>query len=357
MTATNVLNNPIAKTLIMKIKNYIFSSLAIVGALCMTSCNDDDTYDVVGNPDNLLYVTTTQVTPANLPQNSFVYQLYHTPVGTVVASEPGEIKLRVNSTRRVKHDTQIELEVSPETQVAGYAQLPASVNLDIVFSSNTVTIPEGENISDEITINVSADNVDWASLTEKAYLLPIQITEVSSGAVPSEDKGYAYIGVSTDVKDGMLNADSNTIPGTAISDRSAWTATYSVPATGAGGDCTRNLFDGSTRNYAYLIFNHADKTNEEVITTIDMGQVNTITGVQFYYFGWYYAIKDGTIETSLDGTEWTSQGTRTWDSLDPACNFAFWAPMQVRYIRLTSHSFYGGTGEGQVLAEFNAYAQ
>ncbi|WP_289755297.1 BT_3987 domain-containing protein [Muribaculum intestinale] len=339
----------------MKTKYLLGICALAIGSVAMTSCGDDDTYDVVGNPDTLVYVNIAGDFPEGMPKNSFTYVLYHTPIGPVVMEEPGDIEIDVMCTKNAPSDMQVTLEVAPDMSVPGYATIPADAGITVTLASNSLTIPAGKNRSDDkIAVTVNTANADWSKLTEKAYLLPIRISS-ASGATPSRSVGCAYIGVLTDVKAGMVNESATQATGTQITDKTDWTASYYVPATGAGADCTDKLFDGNNNNYAYFVPNHADATNEEVITTFDLGKVYTLSSVQINYFGNYYAIKDGTIETSVDGEEWTVQGTRTWSRLSRNCAFAFWAPFQMRYVRLTSHSFYGGTGEGQAMAEFWAY--
>ncbi len=338
----------------MKLKNYILASLAIAGAMSMTSCNDDDTYDVVGNPDNLIYVTTTATTPLGLPNNSFAYQIYHTPVGSMLASSPSEIKFRVQSTRPAPQDITVRIAADPTAKVDGYASVPADANVNVSFDSDVLLIPQGANISNEVTATVDVSHVNWANLTESAYLLPISMVEVSGG-VASQQQGHAYIGFASAVKEGMVNPDGNTALGTQISDKTGWSGIYKVTATGVEEVCPAALFDGNTSRAAIRVANHAPNTRDEVVTTIDLGKVYTLSSVRFDYYGSYWGINAGTLETSIDGESWSIQGSRTWSANPRQAIFAFWAPFQMRYVRLTSTSFYDGTGEGQYMTEFQAF--
>lgn len=340
----------------MKTKYLLGICALAIGSFAMTSCSDDDKYDVVGNPNNLVYVNIAGDFPEGMPKNSFSYVIFHTPVGSIVKSEPGEIEIDVMCTKNAPTDMQVTLEVDPTMSVPGYATLPADAGITVTLESNTLTIPAGTNRSNgKVKATVNAANANWASLTEKAYLIPIKISSATGGVASQSMVGAAYVGVLTEVKTGMINPDATNVEGTQVTDKTGWTATYSVPATGEEGDCTTNLFDGNTRTRAYSIRNHADGVNEEIITTINLGKKYTFSSIQFNYYGGYWGIKDGTIETSENGSDWITQGTCTWSRNPQSAVFTFWAPFQMQYIRLTSHSFHGGTGEGQYLAEFWGY--
>lgn len=340
---------------IMKIKHYILVSLAIASAMSITSCNDDDDYDVVGNPNNLVYVNIAHDYPANMPKNTYAYTVYKTPVGPLVASDPGDIELYVYDTKKAGNDITVTFELAPDAEVPGYAKFPENSGIVVTLNENTVTIPAGSNRSDSVAVNVDVTNANWDLFTEGTYVMPIKVVSSSNGGVVSEDMNMAYIGINVDKKDGMLNPNATSPVGTKITDTDGWSAQFSAPGAGEGGDCTEDLFDDNQWSYAFFVANHADKVNEEVTVTIDMGKEYNINSCLFrYYFNWY-TIKDGTIYTSLDGVEYTEQGTLEFSNNGINRYFVFWAPMKARYVRLVSHSFYGGTGEGTAFSDFIAY--
>ncbi|MDE6051211.1 MAG: DUF1735 domain-containing protein, partial [Paramuribaculum sp.] len=282
--------------------------------------------------------------------------LYQTPVGPILNSEPGDVELYVQCTKNAPADITVKFEIAPEAEVEGLDKFPENSGIEVTLPENTVTIAKGTNRSNSVFAKVDISKADWSKFDGKAYLLPIRITSVSGGAVASVEKNYAYIGVNVDHKDGMLNPGATSATGSRITDCSAWTGTYSVPATGRSGSINMaNVTDDNQWSYAFFFANHADGVNEEVVLDFDLGEVKKISGCLFrYYFAWY-TIKDGTLYTSTDGVDYTDQGTLTWDSNGIDRYFIFWAPMDVRYIRLVSHSFYGGTGEGTAFSDFNVY--
>jgi len=110
-------------------------------------------------------------------------------------------------------------------------------------------------------------------------------------------------------------------------------------------------------NYLFFIKNHADSTQEEIVYTVDCGQVRNITGFYFRYYYYWYTIADLKIEASTDGENYTTLGTLSWSDNGFNRYVNFYAPLAMRYARFTAHSYYGGTGEGQALKYIQAWAK
>lgn len=324
------------------------------GAIAMTSCSDDE-YDVTGNPANLVYVNIANDYPAEMPKNTFAYTVYHTPVGPIVATTPENMVVTVMSTKNAPEDITVTLAVEPDLSVPGYAVLPENSGIKVSLAANTLTIPKGKNHSDGgVEVLVDYTNANWSVLTEKAYLVPVRITE-ATGAQASQEIGCAYVGVLTDVKDGMVNPAGGRPDGQMVEDMSGWSGTWSAPGAGRGGALNGKAFDNDQWSYAFFCANHADKVNEEVILDFDLGKKYTSTGIMLRYYFIYYTVKDAQLETSLDGVDYTVQGNLEWSDNGVERYFKFWAPMEFRYIRVTTHSFYGGTGEGTAFSDLIVY--
>lgn len=319
----------------------------------LASCGDDDNYDVVGNPANLVYFNIAHDYPANMPKNTFAYTVYHTPVGSSLNSGPGQMDLYVTSTKVASHDITVNVELLPQETVEGYASIPADAGFSVTLPSTTLTIPAGSNVSNSVTLSVNTSATDWSKFTEESYLLPIRISSVN-GAESSVEKNYAYIGINTDVKDGMLDAeaDVSSVEGlTMIQPASSWTCFIDCPDKGVEkADVSEMMFDSNPDTYLFLK-NAADGLNMETTTTIDFGQTQKVSAIMFnYYFRWY-TVKDATLYTTVDGETWVNQGTLSWNSDTYQRYFVFWAPMEIRGVRVVGHSYYGGTGEGQCLTD------
>lgn len=345
----------------MKLKYYAgLCMLALMGG-ALTSC-DDETYDVVGNPDNLVYVNIAQDFPEGMPKNTYCYGLYQTPVGAILNTEPAQVLLYAQCTKTAPQDIEVTFKVDPTAKVEGYDPFPEDGRIEVGFpdasgigvslKEATVVIPKGETRSNTIVANVNTDNANWSAFNGSNYVLPIVISKVN-GAVASDVMCQAYVGVQVDHKDGMVNPEATSVPGTQISDFDGMTATYSAPALDIMDRAIPNVF--TSNSYVFYVRNHADKVNEEVTVNIDLGKTRKISGLCMNYFGWYYGVRDCQILTSVDGVDFTDQGSISWSSFSRNRNIAFWAAYDMRYIRITTHSFYDGTGEGTALQSINLF--
>jgi hypothetical protein len=337
----------------MKFKNYILSLLAVAGTLGLASCSDDD-YTFEGNPANLVYINVSA--PAGLPQNSFQFTVYHTPAGSYLIDEPEHINIYVKSTKTSTSPVTVNLALNANATVEGYSQMPTDAGMQISLDKSQVTIPAGSNVSDAITVTVNSSSVDWSKFTDEAYLVPITITSVS-GAELSELYPSAYIAVTTEER-GMVNDSANNEPtiGTLVTDYSDWTLNYVAADSGIDKTAGAQAFDTGA-NYLFFIPNHADGVNEEMVYTIDCGAVRNVTGFLVRYYYYWYTIGDATIETSTDGKNYTEQGSLSWNNNSFMRYINFYAPLSLRYVRITAHSYYSGTGEGQALKYIQAWVK
>lgn len=338
----------------MKLKYLSAIGVFLLGA-ALTSC-DDDNYDVTGNPNNLVYVNIAHDYPANMPKNTFGYTVYHTPAGPIVAATPGDILIDVACTKNAPDTMKVNLTVDPTMQVEGYKTLPENSGVVITLDENFVKIPKGSTHSNAVTANVDLTNANWALFENGAYLVPIKI-ESANGGVPSQELYCAYIGFNVETKDGMVNPSSNYAVGGTKINSSAFSGTWVAPATGRSGSFSGSAFDDNNWSYAFFIANHADGVNEELVMDIDMGAPYKVKGLKLQYYYYWYTIKDAKIETSMDGENYTDQGTIDYsnDGNSYTRYLSFWAPVEYQYVRITTHSFYGGTGEGTAFADYIAY--
>ncbi len=173
----------------MKIKNiYMAAGLALVAGLGLTACSDDS-YDVKGNPDDLVFISKSVT-------KNFEGIIYHTPVGDIgsaTASFPAQIQRPVNATVTVSADPDTSyISRYNETYGTNYVSVPDDVlhNLEVKMA----TIKAGEYITTD-SVEVSVKQSDFAKLTEPAYLIPLRVS--ASGAVGSQDQGVAYLVVKT----------------------------------------------------------------------------------------------------------------------------------------------------------------
>ena len=340
----------------MKIKFFQKAWLLLLLAPCsllLTSCSDDEQYDVVGNPDNLVYFKANA-------DNTFHGMVIHTPVGDF-----GDInaKFPVRILRPARQNTQVKAVVDytmvdayNEANGTSYAAMPETA---IDASRLTATILAG-NIQAEDSIEIGIRQEALASLTAPAYLLPVRIIDVQGDGTPSEERGFGYVIVNTESKLIRTLADASEMPGTLITAGSDWTATYS-----SGVEITASeLFDGSLSNGPQLRTDaDGGKTTTVIVDMKEEAKVNGLRLARYYmsyWGGWYieeYYFSAVQIEISTDGQKWTEVGTAREADMPQADGYqhiAFYGAVPVRYLRLTIES---GSSSVSSLAELGIYVE
>ena len=71
----------------MKINTHILGLLVVVGLFSLQSC-DDESYDIEGSNQNYVYINVNRWTSTEYPQNTFVYEVLRTPIGSSLESGP-----------------------------------------------------------------------------------------------------------------------------------------------------------------------------------------------------------------------------------------------------------------------------
>ncbi|MCS3329819.1 hypothetical protein NXX31_13915 [Bacteroides thetaiotaomicron] len=84
----------------MKINTHILGLLVVVGLFSLQSC-DDESYDIEGSNQNYVYINVNRWTSTEYPQNTFVYEVLRTPIGSSLESGPEIVKVGVRSTKVV----------------------------------------------------------------------------------------------------------------------------------------------------------------------------------------------------------------------------------------------------------------
>lgn len=171
-------------------KKYILGLLALLGLLGTQSC-ENESYDIVGNPNNLVYfVPSTSITP----QNFFSFEVAWTSVGAI--GQDVIVKLPVKSTRRAEGVMKVHAEIDNSlvnlynsTHGASYNAFPDDA-YNMVKS--IVTIENDQNMSeDSIEVTVPLEN--FTSLDKREYLLPIRLTDVDGKGKVSIQENYNVI--------------------------------------------------------------------------------------------------------------------------------------------------------------------
>lgn len=163
--------------------------LSAMLGLGFASCSSDDSYDVKGNPADLVFLNKTA-------QKEFTGVIYHTPVGefgSAKACFPAQIQRPTagDVTVGVVADTSFVAKYN-EDHGTSYISAPDDV-LSSLKVKNAI-IKQGEYVSAD-SVEVEVPQESFAKLTAPGYLIPLKLSP--SGAVGSEDQGVAYLIVNT----------------------------------------------------------------------------------------------------------------------------------------------------------------
>lgn len=326
------------KTNIVKCFSYCMLAVA---ALSFASCSSDDSYDVYGNPDNLVYAK------ANVA-NTFTTKVIHTPVGDIgefKASFPVKI-LHASSGTSVSYELDLSLvDQYNKAKDTNYAALPA----DILDLTKAVAHIEADTVASKDSVHIAfAEGADLSKLTESAYVAPLRLKVTAGDGVASEERGIVYVIVTTSTLLMNAGAARSEIPGQEIpiADMGSWTITP-----GSIADFTdNNSYSGSD----------IDSSTPFVI---DMQEVKSVGGIglQGLYANYgvsYYGINSCKLELSENGTDWTDAGTASFDDMSSDNNgyqyFVLYGAIPARYVRLTLESLnsrWGGLAELRVFAQ------
>lgn len=334
----------------MKTKHILFCLLAAV-AMGFQSCGDDDSYDVEGNPDNLVYFKTTG-------EGVQTFTVVHTPAGDFGAFS---VKLPVRILRPAARTTTVYAEVATsavtaynETHGTSYAAIPEGV---IDASRMTVTIAEGsDRAADSVVVTIPETALP--RLTEASYLVPIRIYRVEGDGTGSVERGTTYLVVNTEQRLLRVLSSATDIDGTLLSvaDCASWTVSW---GSGASYGTPAQLFDRNLTNGAPLRTDAQDGHNTVIV--VDMQQPQNVSGLRvarYYSTGWWteeYYFSSVGVELSDDGQTWTEAGTMAEADMPKGRGYqyiGFYGSATARYLRLT---FESGASTVSSLAELGVY--
>lgn len=339
----------------MKLSRIKYMAMAVVAAaLCLQSCSDDEHYDVVGNPNNLVYFKTVGDPVATCT-------VTHTPVGDF-----GEVKASFNVA--IQHanssDTKVTAVVDNslvDEYNAKHGTEYSAVPDGLVEAGSLTTTIERDTVGASAPIEVSVPESAFAQLTAKAYLIPVRLSAVEGDGKASGQRGTAYVVINVESKlinSGVAAAD---MPGTLMTDYSGITASYT-----AGGtvDDIAQLFDGDVTNGTAL---RTDEQNGKGTTLVfDLGQQRNVQGLRVarYYKSWYggwwideYYFSQLDIEYSNDGSTWNEAGTVGESEMSKGDGYqyvAFYGAVPMRYMRI---KFASGGSSVSSLAELGIYTK
>lgn len=165
----------------MKIKNIsIYSGILLFGAVILTGCSDEETYDFDGTNDNLIYVDQSK---SNITECT----IYKTPIGDfglVSAEIPGKLQYAIDDSLNLTAAANMELvEAFNEQQGTNYSPLPteAIAGLEVTPAGISAgsTAP-----SSNVVVTLPSDYT--TVLTDTGYVVPLTISGQKLGNSESE---------------------------------------------------------------------------------------------------------------------------------------------------------------------------
>lgn len=347
----------------MQIISRLLPLALCLGALCLSSCDDDEQYDVVGQQGSRVYVNFGSTD--GIRNLVGAAEIIHTPVGEIGGNMSATFA--VSCAGRPAGPVEVSFAYQPDEVAAfnerhetSYAALPEGClemgvlrlpdeegNRELNTARTTVGIPAGElKSADSLTLRIP-ERV-WASLTEPAYLVPVRIASVS-GAQIAANEGFdrVYMVVKTSVR--LVNPSPTEADFAKVKlceDRSAWSAELADGSTSRSG-AAENLFDGNTSS--------AWNFTSPYTFVVDLGAEHRVAGVQLFCqyanYGTYYRLGSWLTEYSTDNETWESfeSGTPYADG-SGVQSVLLYGYVEARYLKLTLRpSYFMG------LTEMNIY--
>ncbi|MBD3591754.1 DUF1735 and LamG domain-containing protein [Bacteroides sp. GM023] len=217
----------------MKWNKYIL--MLLTGMLCFQSC-DNETYDVEGNPNNLIYFIPS--TTGSAQGNISTFNVDWTSRGAV--GDEVVVKLPVKSTRQAENTMMVYVEVDNSlvnsynmSNGTSYEAFPSDVYTVV---KSAATIEQGKTLSvDSIEVRVPAEN--FVALDKSVYLLPVRLTKVEGNGKISVQHNTALAIVNITYPDEVkldVSITNGTNMGTSVLDISALPASYAFTVSATG---------------------------------------------------------------------------------------------------------------------------
>lgn len=301
---------------------YIALGVAAMAAFTLTSCSDDEHYDIRGLKDNFAYFAKAgSVTDGTVLK---------TPVGimaTFSCNVSGNTSLAVNKTTTLTVGIDNSLvDAYNADNGTHYKQTPDGV---VTFNKTNLTIPAGAMTSED-TISLSIDTKAAEALNDTAgYIVPIVITNVSGDAQASSVAAVRYVHLNYMITTSLINDDATEFVG-AKGDLSQMTC---IAATDLDPEAFSGLAGGGWR--ARWPFTGNDTSASFVI---DMGGTHNLAG--FYINS--YVLRNAKVSISTDNQTWTevseTSGHKAVSDFDYSTyqylqEYVLYAPLQARYFK------------------------
>jgi hypothetical protein len=316
---------------------YMAAGLMAAAAFSLSSCSDDEAFDVTGSSENLVYINTQSFSPVGAPKNSFLFNVTNTPEGSSLSSIT--VKFGVQCTQVATEDIRISFAPDNSLVTEGYSPLPSGINTTL--DKSELVIPQGAMISnDSITLSVTGD---FQLLDAGNYMLPSKITAVTGARLSANaNLSAAYVVVKAIFTNSVY---SSSAPGTIVTKNSlGWTATIN-------GVNQPNIVDNSTSTY----YNSGGSPAFPLTLEVDTKSARTIKGFQLRNYSASYAIREVNVYTSSAATptDYVFQGRVALTSAAQQY-IRFYQDVECHYVKVEILSSYNANGQ-TVITDFNVY--
>lgn len=320
-------------------KKLFYIGMFALCAIGFAACDDDETYDVYGDPFNRVYIH----------DNSRAYKIVQTPISTVSNVDfEWSVRCSQKASGTIKATVAVDnslISAYNEEHDTEFEAMPANA---IVLENAEMTIPAGEMVvSDPVHVKLTSDvNVLATLKSEKGYIIPLRLVSAEGANAQLSTNMVMPSFLTITVTEDNINHEATEadITGTLVADQTGW----SVNVLSGSGSNLNKWFDGNPQSTASI----SDWTNYMAAFTVDMGKSYTFDAIVAYrsstWGGDSNSINTGTkISTSDDGTNFVNAGEVTGNSKF----IVFYAPLTARYIRVETTSYSVNCGV------FNVYAK
>lgn len=336
---------------------YIFLCLAT--ACLLPACKKSESFDVTGDPEVKFFINNESL--GNLPVNSIGHTVVNYPdvagsgLLTLSTSMPAVVKIPVFANKPVSDDVTIgaELDNSLVAQYnaannTAYVAFPAGI---LNTANLAARIRKGATASED-SIAIPANATLLSTLTEKAYMAPIKLTSVSKPAVGAitgtAATRIAYVVVNTELRRIRYLATAADAIGSLVSNRTAWTATF-TPAPATAG----SILDGSTTTFSRWAASPGQ-------VDLNLQATRNVTGIRLYTTTTATLIPTQVdVLLSEDGINYDFIGSPLRANLTFASNYnyiLFYKAIPAKYIRLRLYYSTSTNTQNLRLTELDVYA-
>ena len=244
-------------------KNLFYIGMFALCAIGFAACDDDETYDVYGDPFNRVYIS----------DNSKAYKIVQTPISTVSNVDfkwPAKCSQKASGTIKatVVVDNSLIAAYNEEHGTV-FEAMPAEA---IVLENAEMTIPAGKMVvADTVHVKLTDDaNVLSTLKSEKGYIIPLRLVSAEGPNTQLSTNMVAPSFLTVTVTEDNVNHEATEadITGTLVANQAGWSVNV---LSGSGSNLDR-WFDGNPQSTASI----SDWSNYKAAFTVIWGNLTPL---------------------------------------------------------------------------------